>query len=56
MGEILSFFMGAILAAAVVLSLSKEHSEQYRSLLVECGKAHYDTTTGEFVQHGKESK
>ena len=29
---------------------------RYRAALVECGKAHYDTTTGAFVEHGKEAK
>lgn len=44
---VLGFVLGGLTTAYV-------HHGFYRQLQVECGQAHYDTVTGEFIEHKKQ--
>lgn len=53
-GLALGFVLGVV-AAGVALGTSGEFVvvDDYRALQVECGKAHYDSRTGEFLERKK---
>ncbi len=55
--KLIHFFFAVIVSILSCFAIETLFiSPRYRKVLVECGKAHYDTVTGEFVQHGKEGK